>query len=164
MRIQNTFVVKKKQKGATLVTAMVFLVLMTIVGVSASRNSAQDALIAGNDQQRVEVRMSSAAVLRKKTTAYTVISNMPEDTDSPIALEDDSINGVTVKTSINRPDVYSYNCAGIDDRANSLGPDINCIVFDVVVRGYKEGSGAKNELVQGVGKEHPNVSDSSYLD
>ena len=164
MKIQKTFVIKKRQQGATLVTAMVFLVLMTIVGVSASRNSAQDALIASNDQQRVEVRMSSAAVLRKKTTAYNVISNMPKDTNSPVTLEDDSINGVTVGVSINRPDVYSYNCAGVDDRANSLGPDINCIIFDVVVKGYKEGSGARNELVQGVGKEHPNVSDSSYLD
>ena len=41
----------KSQQGATLITALTFLVLMTIVSVSASKISILDVLVSSNEQQ-----------------------------------------------------------------------------------------------------------------
>jgi len=53
IRNKNLLLGPKKQQGATLFTTLVFMVLMTVVGVSASKVSIQDMLMAGNEQQRM---------------------------------------------------------------------------------------------------------------
>ena len=55
MRTKNSHKLINKQKGATLFTAFVYLTLMTIVSVSATKLYILDVLMAGNNQQEMEL-------------------------------------------------------------------------------------------------------------
>jgi len=57
----------QRQEGATLFTALVFLALMTIVSVSAAKIATLDAIVAGNNQQRVLVYQQTAKTLNSFT-------------------------------------------------------------------------------------------------
>ena len=55
--------IKFKQQGATLFTALVFLLLMTIVSVSAAKISMLDVMVSGNNQQQMELFQKTAREL-----------------------------------------------------------------------------------------------------
>ena len=58
---------KNKQMGATLITSLVFLLLMTIVSVSATKMSILDLLVSSNEQQQMVLFQTTANQLKQLT-------------------------------------------------------------------------------------------------
>ncbi len=63
-----------KQQGATLVTALVFLVLMTIVSVSAAKISMIDVLVSGNNQQEMLLFQKTSRELEDHTNPTKLLN------------------------------------------------------------------------------------------
>lgn len=138
---------RHKQEGATLITALTFLLLMTVVTVSAMRISIVDVLVAGNDQQKALVYVSAETGIGKNTSFYAVYK------ESIAAL--DEFNGVSTETVINKGD--TYQCVGINGSANSIGPSVPpCRIYDIKGKGTKTGTSITDTHIKSVGKEIPN--------
>jgi hypothetical protein len=153
-----------KQRGSTLITTLVFLLVITIVSVSAVKISIFDILVAGNEQQQMVVYVSTETVLSKKVNFFTFVNKLPLYTDTPSSLTTDSVNEVDMSGNISKTKI-KYSCHGLDGKGgNSLGPGANdCRVYDFWITGHKKGSGAKDLHVQGVGKEVPAAGNGSFL-
>ena len=163
MKIINNLKLPSQQQGATLFTALVFLILMTIVTVSATKVSMLDILMAGNNHQKME--------------AYQETSNDLKDVTSVVNLYDPLIaNGqiatwthTVTLTDPNKSQVISnpvkkYQCGGFDGQAVSIGPDVPpCYLFDFRAESKKAHSSAKDRHNRGGGKEFPNPGKNSYL-
>lgn len=159
-----------KQVGATLFTALVFLLLMTIVTVSASRISIQDTYIANNAQQKQLMFQQTANDLVNLTTVIKLYAPITGSNGAAFAegtgiyeLPEDANKAGTAEkiTKLN----FSYPCGGFDGLAVSLGPDTNhCDLFDFSVDSRAQGfSGAKDRQNRGAGKELPTPGKHSYL-
>lgn len=152
-----------KQQGATLFTALVFLVLMTIVTVSATKLSILDVLLAGNNQQQMELFQRTSNDLKSHADPIRLLPilqhngvstawnfTMPQDVSYPN--RDERIE--------NR--VKKYHCTG-NGLATSVGPDTPpCFLFDFEVRNRKVNSSAREVLLRGAGKEFPKASRNNY--
>jgi len=69
----------KKQQGATLVTALVFLTLMTIVSVSAAKISMLDVLVSGNNQQQMVLYQKTSRDLNAHAKPTRLLKLLIED-------------------------------------------------------------------------------------
>ena len=154
-----------KQKGASLITALVFLTLMTIVSVTAAKVSMLDTLVAGNNQRIMELYQDTSNNLKELTTVvnlYKPLVKTPGD-------EFDSVTGIYVipdtphgkEMQITDPD-KTYSCNGFNGEATSIGPDVPpCDLYDFQVKSADRG--ARDKHNRGAGKEKPNPSKNSYL-
>ncbi len=160
MILTDSCFVPKKQKGATLFTALVFLALMTIVTVSATKISILDVLVAGNNQQRVFLYQKAAREIdaHAKPAKLIKLLQSGQDYQAPWAVDypvnpdnPDSDEKVT-----NR--VLKYGCGAIAGLATSQGSDSHCRLFDFEVKTKRKYSSARERHVRGGGKEYPNAS------
>ena len=168
MIIKKQITFSRNQQGATLFTALVFLILMTIVSVSAAKLSILDLLIAGNNQQQMELYQETENDLKELATVPELYV--------PIVPDPNLFNTLTgvykLPYDSNKPDVVqqitdnrkSYTCIGFSGLAISMGPDVpKCDLYDFQVITSKTHTSAKDRHNRGAGKEKPNASKNSTL-
>jgi len=135
-----------KQKGATLVSALTFLVLMTVVSVSAMKVSILDILVAGNDQKKSLTYLSAETALSLNVNPYVVLEDVPDTTKL-----NDMDSEVIIRKEGKRP------CRGLFGRANSIGahdtPD--CQIYTISAKGYKQGAVISDTHTRNVGRQVP---------
>lgn len=154
----------RKQRGATLFTALVFLGLMTIVGVSASKVSILDILVSGNNQYEMEVFQEADNIMTNLATPTEFIQTwFSEDGETDPWIHEKPANPQKPGLSeqiINRD--IMYQCGGFSGLAVSMGPDNRCRMFDFKVDTTKKNSGIRERHVRGAGKEIPKASRNNY--
>ncbi len=159
----------KKQKGATLMTSLVFLVLMTVVSVSATKVSIMDLLVSGNNQQEMMLYQDNEnqlKLLAEIGILGPILNANPDDptigngADVHQFIFDDvdaAAKGHALKLSDysnGGKDLYtcSRNGAG-----TSLGPNaLKCRLFDFEVNSRVQGTSTRNVHHKGTGKAVPN--------
>lgn len=147
-----------RQSGVTLITSLMLLLVMTITGVTAVKLSTIDLLIAHNYQQQLSVFQEAETKIRREASFDRLYNWMMEDKQPP-----DTSKGVTVSKAAVAGLDRSYPCKGRGHLANSLGPDAPvCKVFLFSIDARMKGTGAKESLYQGAGKQFPNQSSGSY--
>ncbi len=155
----------KHQQGATLITVMIFLIIMTLVGVSSSKIAIQDIMVASSDQQQVEVFIGTENELKKLSTVTELYAPLvgengaefDEDTCKYKAPGDSYLDRVIT-------DKGKFPCGGFNGAAVSLGPNTSeCEVFDFYIKTSRSNSGAKDKHNRGAGKEIPDASRNSFL-
>jgi len=160
-----------KQKGATLITALSFLALMTIVSVSATKISILDILASGNDQQQSLLFQRSENSLIELTTVSKLYKPMVKVDGASFS----ESTGEYLFPSANDSDFLiqqkitdkkiRYECNGFNGKAISLGPSVpRCDLYDFEARMRKQNTGASARHNRGAGKEKPNLLKNSYLD
>lgn len=161
--------VKKKQQGAALMTVLVFLLVMTVVAVSGSKIAILDALVAGNDQQKMQLFQITSTDLKELTTVIELYEPLVEKTFSATTGEfslTDSPTGVTeIITDVSKgdPNIY-YECGGFSNKAVSIGSNVPpCYLYDFEVSSSLANSSAKDQHNRGAGKEKPNSRKNSTL-
>lgn len=153
-----------KQQGATLVTALVLLVVMTIIGVTATKMSSIETLIAGNDQSKMKLFQETQSDLYTLTTPLKLMPALLDDTlfvndTYVVSNSDDITNGHSKKEYIKK--LGGYICKGIDGLAASVGGP--CKLYDFKVTTRSEAGGAREESHRGAGKEVPPVSPNCLI-
>ncbi len=160
MTLKNSCFVLKKQKGATLFTALVFLALMTIVSVSATKISIMDVLVAGNNQQQMFLYQKAAREIDEHAKPAKLIKLLKSGNDyqAPWAIEYpvNPDNPDSKEKISNR--VLKYGCGAIAGLATSQGSDSHCRLYDFEVKTKRKHSSARERHVRGGGKEYPNAS------
>lgn len=164
-----------KQKGATLFTALVFLALMTIVSVSATKVSIMDLLVAGNNQQQMLLVQETENDLKILTTvpnlyapitgdggAFNALTGIYEVPDDP---NRSNIEEQIKDVGFDLPEEQKYyQCQGFSGMAVSWGPDTpKCDLYDFQVRSRRPNTSISDRLNRGAGKEKPNGKKNSYL-
>ena len=154
---------QNREKGATLFTALVFLTLMTIVSVSAAKISMIDGLMAGNNQQKMELYQQTSNDLNNHTNPgrlLPILQQQHVNTAWSKAITQDASHPHRSEKIENR--VKKYHCAG-NGLATSIGPDTPpCYLFDFEVKNKKAYSSAKEQHTRGAGKEFPKASRNNY--
>jgi len=167
--ITQNFRLKRKEQGVTLITVMVFLVVMTIVSVSASKIAMLDVLIAGNDQRQMQLYQDTATDLKKLTTVSLLYIPLTGQSGAEFSK---NTGEYTFPSLSDRPKYAeiitdknkSYLCGGFAGKAISIGPNQPiCDLYDFQINGANIGSAAKERHNRGAGKEKPNSSKNSYL-
>ena len=163
MKTINSHKLMHKQKGATLFTALVFLTLMTIVSVSATKLSILDLLMAGNNQQKMEMYQETSNDLKRHTDPSVLLEILQEKGVSAAwdeTMPTDSTHPQRVEKVTNR--VKDYFCAG-NGLATSVGPDTPpCYLFDFEVDNSRVNSSVRERHSRGAGKEFPKASRNNY--
>lgn len=164
---QTSFHSPSKQKGATLVTVLVFVSLMTVVSVSSTKVSILDIMISANEQQKAESYQKSENNLTEITTVVQLYKPLTGASGAafatgtniyPIPTQDSNAS-----LKIFDPEIR-YECNGFNGRALSLGPSVpRCDLYDfeAAQKNHHTGSGARHN--RGAGKEMPNLLKNSYL-
>ncbi len=168
--MKNIKLVNLKQQGATLVTSMMMLVIMTIVGVSAVKVSSIDVLVAGNEQQKMELFQTTQTDLNGLSTPLELLAPLVGEVDENGTKAEFDANGkYTVSTSTQKTAIISdmdteNPCEGIDGKAISWGLSTPpCRLYDFNVNTKKLNSGARESAHRGAGKEVPNDNTNSAL-
>ena len=146
---------KRSQEGATLMTVMVFLVLMTIVTISATKMSILDILVSGNDQERILTYQETANNL----TALTQIDILHEviRTDG----FNNALNQYQTKDSTNETTRLitdmneKYPCERMVLGSSMGGGAPSCALYDFQIKTNKNSTGAREEQHRGAGKMAP---------
>jgi hypothetical protein len=144
--------VPKKQKGATLFTALVFLSLMTIVSVSATKISMLDILVSGNNQQSMMVYQKTDNVLQELTTPVKLLRALKSE-----GFESDWTLTLSPERRITNREV-EYKCTA-GGQATSIGDNIPpCFLFDFEAKQSIDKSGVRDRHTRGAGKEFPDLT------
>ena len=162
-QIKNNPKLKSKQEGVTLMAVMTFLVLMTVVTVSATKISILDVLISGNDQQRVvgyNAAENSLAQHTKTNVLNDAIAadgfnnahNQYETTDSTDSLSK-RVTDLSVK----------YLCRR-EGRGSSIGGGAPpCKLYDFQIIMNQKNTGVREDHHKGGGKMVPQAGSKSSL-
>ncbi len=152
----------KKQQGATLFTSLVFLALMTIIGVSATKISIMDLLVSGNNTQSMMMFQETANELKKFTNPISFFTAFSHNKHGEPWEYTFSSNSNDEKKITSRH--KEYYCGGFNGLAVSIGPDVSpCFLYDFDVRRKKSHSSISDRHFRGAGKEFPNISRNSSL-
>ena len=169
----------KRQEGVTLFTSLVFLTLMTIITVSATKISMVDILVAGNDQQQMEIFHATENELTNFTaTAMLSVPLERQDEGQTFGNGGGTVNGID-------SDDNTFSFAGApagtaevitdleeeyaclrDGMGSSIGPGApNCRLYDFQIRKTSnKNKSVRDQHHRGAGKMVPNSkSKGSYL-
>lgn len=153
----------KRQQGATLFTALVFLTLMTIVSVSAAKIASLDAIMAGNNQQRVLVFQQTAKTLNSFTNPIAVVKaiadneGVKDDWSKTLPPRANDAATANANRQIKNRGV-DYPCKA-DGKATSIGDNqVSCFVFDLSSEDSLYTTNISDKHFRGVGKALPNTS------
>ncbi len=144
-----------KQQGATLITSLMMLMIMTTVGVTAIKTSSVDILIANNDQRQMLLFQQKESELIKLSNPATLLLPWLEIdgakfTNNEYVIPSPSIHQTTVISKVT--DLKKF--AACSD--SELGPGIPpCRLFDFNLSLTSQFKGAKAAGSRGVGKEVP---------
>ncbi len=152
-------IIIKKQKGASLIIALVVLLVITILGISSVRLSSQDLIIASNEQQQMMVFQATESARKQVVNFYNVYKWIDDET-TPSTLTQ-QINSGNVRSDITITRGAAYTCfgqAGQEGEANSIGVGTNkCRVYTFAIDSQLLGTGARAKLFKGEGKELPST-------
>ncbi len=156
----------RHQKGATMITTLVFLLLMTIVTVSASKMSILEMLVSSNNQRQMEMFQQTANDLKELTTpvkffdAYYANEHQIPWTHN---LDANPLKPSTKESIASRD--FKYICGGFNGLAVSIGPSESpCYLYDFGVKTSLSNSGVRDKHFRGAGKEFPDGTRNSTLD
>ncbi len=161
-------ILRRKQRGATLFTSLVFLALMTIVSVSAAKISMLDVLVSGNNQQQMMLFQQTENDLQLLATVPELYD--PLTGKGGAAFDDNT--GIYELVDSTKPNLTQqitdkekrYSCGGFAGKAISIGPSVSpCDLYDFQVDSVMQGTGVKDRHNLGAGKEKPNPKKDSYL-
>ncbi|MCF6190049.1 MAG: pilus assembly PilX N-terminal domain-containing protein [Cocleimonas sp.] len=162
---------KNKQTGATLITSLVFLLLMTIVSVSATKISLLDVLVSSNEQQQMVLFQTTANQL-KQLTHIAKLNQTFESTGfvGNVSGEDDQYKFTSdfntdnnITEIITELPVKNYDCER-NGVAGSMGPSApKCDLYDFQVRRAGQNSAAKDRHHHGAGKMVPSGGSKGNL-
>jgi len=159
----------KSQQGATLITALTFLVLMTIVSVSASKISILDVLVSSNEQQQMMLFQDTENDLKELTTVVKLYKPLVKEGGATFDLD---TGAYVLPSNTQKPGTLEvitdkfkrYQCGGFNGKAISIGPDVPpCDLYDFQVKTSVLNSGVRDRHHRGAGKEKPNPNKNSYL-
>ena len=160
----------KRQQGATLITALMMLLVMTIIGISAVKMSSINILIAGNDQQKLMLMQETETALNNLATPGKLIDPLiNEEINGVVAQFDPETHEYPVPEPFkdNMAEIITdmdklYGCEGFDGKAVSIGSDVPpCHLYDFKVKAQK--NSARVVRRRGAGKEVPNIAKHSFL-
>lgn len=166
--INKDFTKNKQQKGATLVTSLVFLSIMTIVSVSATKISILDVLVSSNEQQQSLLFQKAENDLKEFTTTMKLIKPLKEIDGASFSESTNAYYPPELQTPDTALRVMDkkirYQCNGFNGKALSLGPSTPiCDLYDFEAKVKIKNSGANDKHNRGAGKEKPNPLKNSYL-
>lgn len=165
MIIKKQKLLNIKQQGATMVTTLVFLLLMTIVTVSASKMSILDMLVSSNNQRQVEIFQQTENDLKQLTTPVKFFdAYSANEHQIPWAYDfvENSLKP-NIKEQIESRNLR-YICGGFNGLAVSMGPDTSeCYLYDFSVKSSISNTGVKDRHLRGAGKEFPNPSRNNAI-
>ncbi len=159
---------QSKQRGATLITTLSFLALMTIVSVSAAKISILDVLQSSNELQKSILFQRAENGLKTITTVTKLYKPLTEEDGAEFAedtgiyqLPDDLLADTELQITDKK---IRYQCNGFNGKAISLGPSVpRCDLYDFSAKVKKSNSAARDRHNRGAGKEKPNPLKNSYL-
>ncbi len=159
-----------KQQGATLITALMMLLVMTIIGISAVRMSSISILIAGNDQQKLMLMQETESALNNLATPGKLIDPLINEPINGVVADFDALTKEYIvpepfkskmTETITDMDIL-YGCEGFDGKAVSIGSDVPpCHLYDFKVDAKKNNATVVRR--RGAGKEVPNIAKHSFL-
>ena len=168
--MKNFKSVSNKQQGATLVTSLMMLTIMTIVGVSAVKVSSTEILIAGNEQEKMKLFQTTQTDLNELSTPLELLTPLVGEVDDEQNQAEFDANGeYTVSTSATKTATITdmdteYKCEGVNGEAVSIGPSSPpCRLFDFRVNTKKLHSSARATVRRGAGKEVPNDNTNNQI-
>jgi len=166
MKIHTSKKFMSKQQGATMVTTLVFLLLMTIVTVSASKISILDMLVSSNNLRQMEVFQQTENDLKLLTTpvkffkAYSAHEHgIPwSHTFTQVSTKPNTQEKIESRN-------LKYQCGGFNRLAISIGSSQSpCFLYDFQVKNSIPNTGVRGKHFRGAGKEFPDASKNSTLD
>lgn len=147
----------KKQEGVSLIVALVVLLIITILGISAARLSSQDLIIASNEQQQMMVSQASESARSKTVSFYNLFQWLENRTEPDIQTR--SLSTGSVKSEITVDVGEQYVCYGQSGEAMSVGAGASlCRVYTFSVDSRLIGTGAYDRVIKGEGKELPSTA------
>ena len=172
MSIKRSTSVLSNQRGMTLMTTLVILVVMTVVATMSSKMSIFDTLLARNNKVKNLVYQETANDLRLLANIVNLhdpMMNKKFEPSTGVYVPPVSISGSETAELITDMgmggDNELYDCEGFAGRASSVGLGARkCDLFDFQVKRQKKGlSGAHDRHHVGKGKEVPPTSKYSNL-
>ena len=157
----------RKQKGVTLAATLVFLMLMTIVAVSATKISILDVLVSGNEQQQMLMFQQAENDLKPIVSITRLVQAYgPTGFNGNIASNDRKFRLAESTTFVTKiitdlPVLYPCERNGIAMSVGAGTPP--CDLFDFQVRSNSQVSGAKAKHHRGAGKMLPNLKSNGSL-
>lgn len=132
--------IKNSQRGATLVTALIMLVVLTLLVVSGIRSSSSNLRIAGNMQMQAEARAAAQQAIEQIISSRVIDTSPQTIGNYTVIIETSSCLSATKieKSDHNRPE----ECKGV----------AGCYwgTWDVVAIATDPNTGASAEIHQGV--------------
>ncbi len=151
----------KNQQGMTLITSLLLLIIMTIVGVSATKVSSMSVIIAGNDQRKMELaqtldsKLPQFASIETLAQTFTSTGFTPSDGETnkyifnPVTEEGYQVNKVVSNLR------FQYTCKR-NGEASDVGADAPaCDLYDFKIKMKHMGLSARDMRHQGSGKMVP---------
>ena len=112
---------KAKQKGATLLMAMIFLILMSLFAISAFKNSIGNLRVVGNMQSRQETIAAAQMALERTLSSSEFTSNSIGVALTPVNIDIDG-NGTVDYVSTVNPQLHCYRTKAI--KSSELNPAV----------------------------------------
>ncbi len=149
-----------RQQGATLITALVMLIVLTLLVVSAIRSSTVNLRVAGN----MQIQQENVHAAQQATETY--ISN--DFTQNPVTASINvTINGVTYPGNVAKPTCFGtvplqvsqapQGCRGSNkyDPNNTSQTDCSSQQWDVTTTVYDPTTNAQTTVHQGISSTVP---------
>ncbi|MCK5812955.1 MAG: pilus assembly PilX N-terminal domain-containing protein [Cocleimonas sp.] len=151
----------KKEKGATLFSALSILTVLTIVSISSARMSIMDIRVASNDEQQMMMYQEAENALKRITKPVKLYEWIEARRNDSGAKGIDDIESAGLKAKTNITDLNTeYACVG-GDGAVSIGPEVPfCELYDFHIDINKQGLGTRDVHHRGAGKEVPHNNGS----
>jgi Tfp pilus assembly protein PilX len=146
----------KKQKGATLFTALMMLIVLTIVSISSTRMSILDIKVSRNDEQQMMMYQEAENALKKITKPIKLYEWIEARRANSSAKGIADIDASHTKAKANITNLNTeYACIG-KGGAVSIGPEVPfCGLYDFHIDINKKGTGSRDIHHRGAGKEMP---------
>ena len=143
-----------KEQGATLLSVVSILLVLTIVGLSAARMSILDIKVSSNEEQQMMLYQEAENSLRTITNPEKLYTWMEAQKNGGVGIDDIVTAQYKAKTGITALN-RKYACVG-NGGAVSIGPDApTCNLYDFQVDIKKKGLGTNDVHHRGAGKEVP---------
>lgn len=127
---------KAHQRGATLLVAMIFLILMSLFAVSAFKSSTSNLRVIGNMQARQESIAVGQQAIEQTISSSVFTSNPAVVAATPVSVDIDG-NGTVDYTATLNPQPHCYRTKAI--KSSELNPalpaDLACMKSSVVQQG-----------------------------
>jgi Tfp pilus assembly protein PilX len=113
-----------RQRGSTLIVALVMLILMTLVALAAINMSTGNLRIVGNMQYQMEAASAAQAAIN---TVISSAANTEEPSTSPTGI-DVIVNGTTYHVSLTQPCIKSSTPISVEeiDQSNNAADKTVC--------------------------------------